>query len=242
MQVQVNDPGFRFGLGIFETILVQAGIPLFLDWHLEVMQKSAAALSLPRPEEPIDELNGEGIWRWFLTPTGQYSWFEQRLPPLAESFTMSVSNLRSISSAWECRYKTMSYLLHFQAKQQAGADEALLLNEYGNVACASMANVFWIREGRIRTPEHHAGCRLGVVRRWVLELSGFQVEQGSWPLHELMQSDEIFVTNSRIGIRPITRINDVTKHIGPLTRQLQGLYNQAIAAQLAPDIGSGIFV
>jgi branched-subunit amino acid aminotransferase/4-amino-4-deoxychorismate lyase len=78
-----------------------------------------------------------------------------------------------------------------------------MLNERGEIASASMANLFWVRDGKIRTPARECGCRGGTVRRWVLEKSGRGVEEGRWGKEELDQAEEIFLTNARIGLVPV---------------------------------------
>ena len=78
-----------------------------------------------------------------------------------------------------------------------------MLNEKGELASVSMANLFWVKGGVVRTPARECGCRAGTVRRWVLERSGQKVEEGRWRKEELDGADEIFLTNARIGIQPV---------------------------------------
>ena len=78
-----------------------------------------------------------------------------------------------------------------------------MLNEKGEIASASMANLFWVKEGKLKTPSRECGCRAGTVRRWVFERSGQKVEEGRWKKEELDGAEEIFVTNARIGIKPV---------------------------------------
>ena len=66
-----------------------------------------------------------------------------------------------------------------------------------------MTNLFWIRKGKLRTPARECGCRAGTVRRWLLERSGHNVEEGSWKADELDTAEEIFLTTARIGIRSV---------------------------------------
>jgi branched-subunit amino acid aminotransferase/4-amino-4-deoxychorismate lyase len=82
-----------------------------------------------------------------------------------------------------------------------------MLNERGEIASASMANLFWVKEGKLRTPARECGCRAGTVRRWVLERSGQKVEEGRWRKEELDGAEEIFLTNARIGIQPVVSWN-----------------------------------
>jgi branched-subunit amino acid aminotransferase/4-amino-4-deoxychorismate lyase len=66
------------------------------------------------------------------------------------------------------------------------------------VASAARGNIFWRRGDRLFTPGHESGCRRGVVRGFVLARR--EVEEGSFPLDDVLEADEIFLTNSMRGI------------------------------------------
>jgi branched-subunit amino acid aminotransferase/4-amino-4-deoxychorismate lyase len=90
-----------------------------------------------------------------------------------------------------------------------------------------MANLFWVSGGRGFTPDPSCGCRKGVVRRWVLEKSGLDITEVSAAVEELNAADEIFLTNSRIGILPVTRWRDQSLKPGSITTRLWKQYQQA---------------
>ena len=124
------------------------------------------------------------------------------LPPAAYDLDPAATGIWSTS--WEARYKTLSYLSRIQARRESVQPdgERGMLNEKGEIASATMANLFWIRDGKLRTPSRECGCRAGTVRRWVIERSGKKVEEGKWKTAELEDAEEIFLTNARIGIKP----------------------------------------
>lgn len=205
-QVPVSDAGFRHGLGVFETVRVKDGKARWRDWHLESIRESAQALGLQISEKEFGRVpSGFGIWRWFVTETGTRSWWSEgiELPPAQYKLDRAATGVWS--GAWEARYKTLSYLSRIQARQEAeGNDtEMVMLNERGELASASMANLFWVKNGVIRTPARDCGCRRGTVRRWIVEKSGSRVEEGRWGVEELDGAEEIFLTNARIGIKPV---------------------------------------
>jgi len=204
--VPVSDGGFRHGVGVFETVRVEKGKAAWREWHLDSIRESARVLGLKVEEKELTRVPGEhGIWRWFVTETGTRTWWNEgiELPPAAYDLDLAETGVWSTS--WEARYKTLSYLNRIQAKREGGpADqERVMLNEKGEMASASMANLFWRRDGMLRTPSRECGCRAGTVRRWVLERSGQRVEEGKWKLEELDGAEEIFLTNARIGIKPV---------------------------------------
>jgi len=185
---------------------VKDGRAQWRDWHLESIRESAQALGLQISEKEFGRVPpGFGLWRWFVTQTGTRSWWSEgvELPPAKYKLNLATTGVWSTS--WEARYKTLSYLNRIQAKTEAeGADaEVVMLNERGELASASMANLFWVKNGLIRTPARDCGCRGGTVRRWILEKSGRRVEEGRWGMDELDGAEEIFLTNARIGIKPV---------------------------------------
>ena len=120
----------------------------------------------------------------------------------------------------------MSYLTHWQARQENPAGETLLLNENGRIASGAMSNIFWVRAGRLFTPDEANGCRAGVVRGWVLNETDVRVMRSRQSV--LDRADEIFVTNSMLGICPITRWQDRVLKPGPVTRMLQRGYARLV--------------
>ena len=204
--VPVSDAGFRHGVGVFETVRVKDGRARWQSWHLESIREAAPALGLEVEEKRLKKIPaGDGLWRWFVTETGTRTWWSEgmELPPAA--YDLDLAGTGVWSSSWEARFKTLSYLNRIQARREGrqSDQERVMLNEKGEIASAAMANLFWIRKGKLRTPARECGCRAGTVRRWLLERSGHNVEEGSWKADELDTAEEIFLTNARIGIRSV---------------------------------------
>lgn len=224
--VSVEDQGFRWGLGVFETLLVHKGVAQFQQMHLENMAEAAQVMGLPMPDAELWKKapEGEGIWRWFLTPQAQLDSWEPTLPVLPDNYSLSFSPFKINSDSWEARHKTLSYLLRYQAKKNALTDEVILLNEQGYLASASMANLFWVKENKIYTPSLNSGCRHGVLRRWIEETWAGEWVEGSYQPEVLGHAEEIFVTNSRIGVMPIHCFEGKILEIGTVVKELQCIY------------------
>ncbi len=238
-RVELSDSGFRYGLGVFETVVVRKGVALFYESHLRNLITGAKylGLSIEVADNPGAVPVGDGIWRWFLTSSGLNTMFEAGIDHVPANYTLDLSRLRVSSEAWDSRLKTLSYLLHYQARHETRYDETILLNEREEIASASMANVFWLQDGTLFTPDHSCGCRAGVVRHWVMENWQGEMEQGRWAVEELEAADEIFVTNSRIGIMPVILWRGRNLRIGPDTETLRKLYHAEVERQLSavPD-------
>ncbi|NJK90965.1 MAG: aminotransferase class IV [Blastochloris sp.] len=224
--IAVDDPGFRWGWGVFETLQVRGGRAIFHQMHLENIAEAAQALGLPMPDPgPWSKApREEGIWRWFLTPKTQTQLWEEGLPEVPSGMSMELSPLVLSRASWEARYKTLSYLTRQQARQESGSDEALLLNEKGQIASACMANVFWVREGILHTPDLECGCRDGVLRRWVLESWAEECRVGAYEVKELEGAEEIFLTNSRLGVMPVHSFEGRNLEVGRVVHELRARY------------------
>jgi branched-chain amino acid aminotransferase/4-amino-4-deoxychorismate lyase len=224
-QVPVSDRGFRFGLGVFETVVVRNGKAELRHWHEESWIEASRALGLADPDlEKVKSPPGHGgIWRWFQSDAGTTTWWNEGIAPVAESMELEESPIRIGSAAWSSRFKTLAYLSNLQAKPPSASAEVVLLNERGEIASAAMANLFWVVDGVLETPLWECGCRKGVVRRWILEESGKVVREVAKGLERLSEADEIFLTNSRLRIVPVTcwRGKKVGDGPGPVTRELQ---------------------
>ena len=205
LEIPISDAGFRHGVGVFETVRVKGGKARWRDWHLESIHRSAKTLGLKVEDKEFKQVpQGDGLWRWFVTDTGTRSWWCEGLEKVSPTVSLEMGKVGVWSDSWEARYKTMSYLSRIQAREgQREGGEVVMLNEKGEIASASMANLFWVKEGKLKTPARECGCRAGTVRRWILERSGQKVEEGRWKQEELDGAEEIFVTNARIGIKPV---------------------------------------
>jgi branched-chain amino acid aminotransferase len=113
---------------------------------------------------------------------------------------------------------------------KAGADEAVMLDPGGHVSSCNATNLFWAREGKVRTSSGHF-CFNGVTRANVIALcktNAIALEQGHFELADLHGADEAFVTGTFGGLTPV---REVDGHVlpqalpGPVTTQLRALYD-----------------
>ena len=115
---------------------------------------------------------------------------------------------------------------------KAGYDEAIMLDEHGNVSEGSGENVFVVRDGHIATPPSSASILDGITARSVVQIAadlGFEVEQRNVARGELYQADEVFLTGTAAEIVPVREIDD--HPLGPpgeLTQAIQTRFFDAI--------------
>ena len=83
-------------------------------------------------------------------------------------------------------------------------DNALLLNTNHNIIEATNANLFIVKGKTIFTPTKEDGPVLGTMRNWIL--SQVEVKETSLTEKDLINSDEVFITNSILGIVSVKSI------------------------------------
>jgi branched-chain amino acid aminotransferase len=110
--------------------------------------------------------------------------------------------------------KSLSYLENALTRREAaerGADEALLLNISGNLACASAANLFLVLGDSLVTPDLASGVLPGTMRELVLgELApqaGLSLDERPIRPGELATAHEAFLTSTLLGIMPLTHVD-----------------------------------
>ncbi len=197
--VPVNDRGFMYGDGLFETLRVCGGRPFRLAQHLERMMRGADFLKIKCPFVPKDlhefasqliEQNRmpEAILRVVLTRGPGERGYAPRAegrptvvmtlhpaPPLDPpvTWTLVTSTYRIPAADPLASFKTLNKLTHIMARHEAveqGADEALLVNTNGEVAEATSGNLFWVFQDNLCTVPTGRGVLPGITRAVVLEI------------------------------------------------------------------------
>ena len=131
-------------------------------------------------------------------------------------------------------------MLAVREAMAAGYDEALLLDEVGNVAEGSGENLFVVREGSLLTNDEQSSILLGVTRDAVIEIArdlGYKVEVGVIRLDDLIAAKEAFFTGTAAEVTPIRELNETPiggGARGPVTREIQERFFDAVLGR-APE-------
>ncbi len=93
--------------------------------------------------------------------------------------------------------------------QENGYANCLLLNEHKMVVEALNGNLFWVKDYKIKTPPLSDGCLQGILRKQIgsilSQLPDYVLEEDSISPFDLQKADELFITNTIVGIQPITQ-------------------------------------
>ncbi|WP_123619481.1 aminotransferase class IV [Halorubrum sp. CSM-61] len=136
--------------------------------------------------------------------------------------------------------KTHNYLNGILARLElrvTGADEALMLDQEGNVAEGATSNLFFVDGTALKTPSLDGPILPGVTRRAVIEIAEAEeipVEEGTYAPDAVREADEVFLTNSTWEIRPVETVDgldvsgDGEGAEGPLTALLSRVFDRRV--------------
>lgn len=247
----VLDRGLQYGDGVFTTVAIKAGAPLLWERHLQRLQHDAARLGIApiAPEFLRDDVarSCRGVARATLKIIVTRGAGSRGYRPPADGSVRRIVTLwpRAPQAAHAhdgvavrlCRarlsrnpmlagIKHLNRLEQVLARAEWGDDytEGLMQDTAGMIIEGTMTNVFLAREGQLLTPDLGQCGVAGVMRAEVLErarAATIPSRVSEIPLAAIEAADEIFLTNSLIGIWPVRRFETKEYRIGPITRTLQ---------------------
>lgn len=231
------DSGIFFGRGVFETILVR-GKAHFLDEHIKRLNDGIAKLSLGESivsEMIIDKINEYNIDNLALkiVITEKNIVFSTREIKYKEEdykngFKVKISNNIRNSKSSLTYIKSINYLdnlLEYEKAQEEGYNEAIFFNENGKLSEGCTTNIFIVKNNKVYTPSVKCGLLNGVIRKYVLE--NFKVCEKEISKEELLDADEIFLTNSLVGIIKVSQLEDY-KFKDKITKKIRKAYEEYI--------------
>lgn len=260
--VPLNDRALAYGDGLFETIRYCNGRLLFEDLHLQRLARGCARLQLQLDGAEL-ERDIERALQMSTTPDGILKIIVSRgsggrgyRPPQQDA--MRILTLHPLPAhatppeqgihAFLCRQRlavggTLAGLKHLNRLEQVlGAGEwpsgdvteGLMLDVDGYVIEGTRSNLFFVRGGRLHTPDL-ARCGIdGIMRQVLLQRHGDTAETGFYTLADLHMADEVFFTNSVIGVWPLLSLqsgNDrVDWELGPVARDCVHYFNAVLGA------------
>ena len=244
--VHADDEGVLRGRAAFETMRVYAGRPFRLAEHLDRLESSAASLDLPEIDRAeLERLAGlvvaearDAVLRvvWTAGPLGGSP---SALALLSEvpawidvvrsrgARCVSLLGVRATAPWLLPGVKSTSYAVNMAAELEArrrGADEAIFVDAEGVVLEGTVTNVWWRRAEVLFTPALELGILAGVTRGAIAEVAsaaGYRVEEGSFPLDDLLRAEEAFTSSSVREIMPLVQIDERAVARGPAADELQ---------------------
>lgn len=151
-----------------------------------------------------------------------------------EGLALTVSPFRLNTLSPLTGLKSVNYLEHLISWEEARArdfDEAVVLNERGEVASATLSNIFWVTDGTIHTPALSTGALSGTTRARIISLAhelSIPTIEGVYELSHLGDADEIFLTSAGLGLGIVTTFDfhRYTVAVGSVALRLHEAFRQ----------------
>jgi branched-chain amino acid aminotransferase len=245
--------GLLCGWGLFTTIRVFEGVPFAFERHWKRVERDAARTHCPLPykEETVHRhlldllranhveqgcariyvvYNQVGFWRSNEAfPAVDLILTSSDLPVHRDVACLGLGEHGRHAASPLAGVKTTSWLNNvwsLHEAQQAGFDEVVLLNERGEVAECTAANIFCVRGGRVATPPLASGCLEGVTRSVLFEIGpavGVAVEECTLLPADFYAAEEVFISSTNRNLLPVAEINGnkIASTHGPVTRALE---------------------
>ena len=133
--------------------------------------------------------------------------------------------------------KSLNYLNNIMAKieaAQAGALEAIMLNDQGYVAECTGDNLFIVHKGKIYTPDAANGALRGITRQAVIDMAaklGYPLKEANLTRYEVWNADECFLTGTAAELIPVVKLDSRTigdGKPGPVTRALHAAFHDEV--------------
>ena len=235
ISIPVDDPGFYYGFGFFETIRVDNGSIQYIEEHIARLKAAWDGFY----DNPFPTLSFKVIIDDLITKNELHSTTavvkimttkgSSEEPPFTNKIIITakkyIHRLKLLNKkgidlitypnkrhTFLAEYKSLNYLFYLNAGKYAkkrGGDEALILNADGSVSETNTANIMLITNSTIVIPDSEyvlSGVMLNVITKQ-LKNTGYNIKYKKVFIDELINFDNIFIMNSLIGILPIKTLN-----------------------------------
>lgn len=261
VRLSPGQAGLLCGWGLFTTLRISRGEAFAYERHWRRLEKDAAIVGLPMPYSAakvrvhLHEVirantvtdgcariylvyNKVGFWQSEETqPTVDLMIYTAPLPEYRQPVRLALREHGRHAASALAGVKTISWLPNVWSVAEAhgqGFDEVVLLNERGEVAECTAANIFTVKNGKIYTPPLSSGCLEGVTRGILSEIApeaGVSVIEQALRPEDLYEAEEVFLSSTNRNLLAVGEIagRRVAAAPGPLTRKLDELLEAYIS-------------
>ena len=233
--ISLADRGFRYGQHLFETIAIRRRTPLLAEDHLAILAASAKREGIPFSRTLAARLRvflhsvaiADGLLRIYLsagpgspgspvrTPGCYLTWESIEFPTSADverGITLTLLKKPFLGEGWGV--KSGNYAVHIgalDAARKSEADEGVVLDAQGRIISCAMGNLLlWVPEIKAHSPilycpSQASGPRSGAVLSWLKRHT--RVVERELSASDLGKAVAVAVTNSRLGVMPVSRID-----------------------------------
>jgi branched-chain amino acid aminotransferase len=264
VRLSPGQAGLLNGWGLFTTVRIYEGIPFAFERHWKRLLRDAERTHCPFPfEENVvrgqlgEVLRAnhvrEGAARIYMIYNQVGFWRSDEhfprvdllvcsadLPSYREPARLGLREHGRNAASPLAGVKVISWLdnvWNYYEAQQAGFDEVVLLNERGEVAECTAANIFCVKGGRVATPPVSAGCLQGITRSMLLEIGagvGAPVEERILRPEDLYAADEVFISSTNRSMLGVSEVNGhaIATAPGAITLKLEKAFGEYVRQYL----------
>ncbi len=271
VRLSPGQAGLICGWGIFTTLRIARGEAFAYERHWRRLEKDAALTRLPMPYtaakvrvhlHEVIRANQvtEGCARIYLVYNSVGFWQSGEKHPQVDLiiYTASLPDHRNTvrlalrehgrhAAAPLAGVKSISWLNNVWAAAEAtkeGFDEVVMLNERGEVAECTSANIFIVKGEKILTPPLNSGCLEGVTRGILMEIApeaGLSVVEQALRPEDLYSAEEVFISSTN---RNLISAGEIAGHVipapGPVCHRLNELFDAYVADYVSRRLASAV--
>jgi branched-chain amino acid aminotransferase len=269
VRLSPGQAGLICGWGIFTTLRIFRGEAFAYERHWRRLEKDAGVTHIPMPYSAakvrvhlheVIRANKvfEGCARIYFVYNSVGHWqsaerfpqvdliiYTADLPAHRDTVRLALREHGRHAASALAGVKSISWLNNVWAVAEAakeGCDEVVMLNERGEVAECTSANVFAIKEGKILTPPLNSGCLEGVTRGILMEIApdaGLPVVEQVLRPEDLYSAEEVFISSTN---RNLISVGEIAGHSipapGPVCHRLNELFDAYVEEYVSRRLAS----
>ena len=269
VRLSPGQAGLICGWGIFTTLRISRGEAFAYERHWRRLEKDAALTRLPMPYtaakvrvhlHEVIRANQvtEGCARIYLVYNTVGFWqsdeklpqvdliiYSASLPEHRETVRLALREQGRHATSPLAGVKSISWLNNVWAVSEAareGFDEVVMLNERGEVAECTSANIFAVKSEKILTPPLNSGCLEGVTRGILMEIApeaGVSVVEQALRPEDLYSADEVFISSTNRNLISAGEIaGNKIPAPGPVCERLNDLFDAYVTDYVSRRLAS----
>lgn len=228
--LDINSPAVQYGYGAFETILVSNSVALNLKDHYNRFKKTMMYLQIEfeisyeeldiiikeyiinnNLEKRVIKISGFLNSEIILT-NREYSYSKN---DFEKGYKLCLSEIKrhSENPIYQIKSNNMiNNFLELKKIKEEGFNEVIHLNEKNNITEGIFVNIFFVKNKKLYTPHVSCGLLPGILRMKVIDLAkkiGIPIEIGYYNIEDIKEADEVFLTNSLIGIMKVNSYENI---------------------------------
>lgn len=248
--ISANGEGFNYGYGLFETIKLVDGKLFFIEDHFERFKKGCFQLNINLDYDletikdfvnklvlsnkiftgSVKMLYAKNINQYDLLITIKENYYTE--DKYKKGFKICFAQSRRNPYSKLTYIKSNNYIENILEKDAAlknGYNEAIFLNIDDNISEGTYTNIFFVKDTIVYTPSIPSGILPGIMRDKIIELIkliSLELKVGTYTKKDLLNADEIFLTNSLMEIMPVSKVEDKELNLASnkITKLMRGKF------------------